>query len=74
MLIIIKQKLLKRINNNVIINTIYFNEKTTRKVREIKTFLEIKGLKKRDKAYLLTKNLRITRLSKKLNYKKKNHF
>ena len=74
MLITIKQKLLKRVNNDDVINTIHFSKEIIYKIKKIKTFLEIKSLKKKDKAYLLIKNLRITRLSKKLNYKKKNHF
>ena len=74
MLIIIKQKLSKRVNNSIIINTIHFNKKVIYKIKKIKAFLEIESLKKKNKAYLSIKNLRITRLNKKLNYKKKELF
>ena len=57
MLIIIKSKSLKRVNNNIIINIIHFSEKVIYKIKKKFIFFKIKDLKKENKVYLLIKNL-----------------
>ena len=65
-----KQRPQERINNDIIINIRNPSNEATIKASEIKILQRIKGLKMGDKAYLLIQNLRTTRPSKKLDYKK----
>ena len=60
----------KKINDEIIINTKNPSNEATVKAREIKALQGIENLEVKDKVYLLIKNLRTTRPSKKLNHKK----
>ena len=65
-----KQRLQKRINNDIIINTRNPNNEAILKANEIKALQRIEGLEVKNKVYLLTKNLWTTYPSKKLDHKK----